>query len=275
MSPITGTIDPTPFLQKLGDPSHGLRAAAIRNDHTDQLNDAIFLASTGAIECSTETALVRPCEPIWDTNGYYRSLSISWPYRPLRKELREAYISLSGWEDPDLTYIFEQLWDEETRKAYDKTPLGSIFRDRHVIQEEMRLLVDIASEESEKQKRVVTVSELLEGSEPPLLPVGETTWSWGYYLLNSRKYDYTDLIEWQALLVPRLASNGLAFRFAIGYIGSSDEQFLIREHKGQTVFFLNENSTPTPDIAEASVSIFQSMTKGNDDINRNPQTLTS
>lgn len=273
--PIVGTIDPTPFLQKLGDPSHGLRAAAIRNDQTDQLNDAIFLASTGATECSTETALVRPCEPIWDTNGYYRSLSISWPYRPLRKELREAYISLSGWEDPDLTYVFEQLWDEETRKAYDKTPLGSIFRDRYVLQEEMKLLVDIASEESEKQKRVVTVSELLEGSEPQLLPMGESTWSWGYYLLNSRKYDYTDLIEWQALLVPRLASNGLAFRFAIGYIGSSDEQFLIREHKGQIVFFLNENSTPTPDIAEASVSIFQSMTKGNDDINRNPQTLTS
>jgi hypothetical protein len=199
-------------------------------------------------------------------NGYYRSLGIDWPWKPTKKELRQGYQAVGGPEDDRLTYYFKQLLDRDIRAEYDAMPLGSRYRDKYAIEKDMHRLSDLASKLSGETGEVVTVNDLIDEYEsandrrsPEPVNLSTLAWNWGFYSLKSRKWGTDDLVEWQRLLIDSFAKRGVEVVIALGYTGHSgknEQPFLIRHHDGREVFFLNENTTPTAELAETAVSMF-------------------
>lgn len=265
---FTGFLDATPFIDKLGDGSQGLRAAGVRYD-TDDLYDETdrpFVASSGPIQFSTSTTLARSPEVIWDNNRYYRDLGIGWPYRPAKGELKKAYQKVKGWKSDRITYCMKQLLNRKIRHEYDSMPLGELYRDDYVRAEEARNLKDVASEVSEEMGKTVTVQDLLNGAKlrretEKILESsdGSATWEWGYYLLQTRIYEYESLPNWQSYLITAFNNLGLKKSISLGYAGNTDEPFVVIEHEGRDIFFINENVIPTLEIAEAAASHFISL----------------
>jgi hypothetical protein len=259
--PITGELDISAILNKLGDPDHGLVPAKPINPGGED----VFRASWGETDMSTSLELALPQAIIWDVNGYYRSLGFGRPYRPTKKELRLAY-QRNGRDDRYLTYVMKQLVNKRIRKDYDESPLGSRFRDIYVIQEEHEKLIKVAQEMSEEECRLVTVKEVEERLGDPLkrdLPElnkevqYDYHWDWGYYLLRSRKPEVENLIEWQQLLARAFTEAGLVRTIAIGYIGNTKEEVVVQEFEGRTVIFLNESSIPNPGLAKRAVALYR------------------
>lgn len=257
------TIDATQFINRLGDPDTArmLRGEAPQkqeiNRDVPRDENRIFRATyRGPIDVSTCTDLAVINPPVWDVNRYYRSLGIEAPYRPTKKELRIAYQTVDGQSDERLTYYFKQLLDPDVRRAYDRMPLGSRYQDKYVIEEAVRKLSEKASEVSEATGKIVTATDLIDEyeRENPTKPKEITSkyvnWEWSFYLCNSRKYDVTDLAEWQHLLVNAFAERGIRWKISVGYIGNTKRPFVVRSHEGRVVFFLNENETPTPELAK-------------------------
>jgi hypothetical protein len=217
----------------------------------------IFRATyRGPLDISTCTDLAVIHRPVWDVNHYYRSLGIEAPYKPTKKELRIAYQAVNGQDDERLTYYFKQLLDPEIRKAYDWMPLGSRYQDKYVIEEGMRKLSEKASEVSQESGKMVTIEDLISDFErdsptrPKELDSKYLNWEWSFYLCNSRKYDIEALAEWQSLLVSAFAKRDIRWKISVGYIGNTKAPYVVRSHEGRVVFFLNENKTPTPELAK-------------------------
>lgn len=257
------TIDATEFINRLGDPESArrLRGEAPQrqevNRDVPKDENRIFRATyRGPLDVSTCTDLAVINPPIWDVNHYYRSLGIEAPYKPTKKELRLGYQAVDGPNDERLTYYFKQLLDPDVRKAYDRMPLGSRYQDKYVIEEGMRKLSEKAAEVSEDTGKMVTISDLIEDFEkgkptkPKELISKYIDWEWSYYLCNSRKYDVTALAEWQHLLVSAFAARGIKWKISVGYVGNTKKPVVVRSHEGRVVFFLNENETPTPELAQ-------------------------
>ena len=216
----------------------------------------IFRATyRGPLDVSTCTDLAVIHRPIWDVNKYYRSLGIESPYKPTKKELRLGYQSVNGQDSERLTYYFKQLLDPDIRKAYDWMPLGSRFQDKYVIEEGMRKLSKKASEVSGETGKMVTIEDLIEDFEkgrptkPKEIQSEYLNWEWSFYLCNSRKYNVEALAEWQQLLVSAFAERGVRWKISVGYIGNTKKPFVVRPHEGRVIFFLNENETPTMELA--------------------------
>jgi hypothetical protein len=259
--PITGEVDISQILANLGDRSHGLRPAA--PNLREEEREGIFRAAWGTVDMSTSVGLSVVPKFVWDVNGYYRSLDIDWPWTPTRKELREGYQRVNGQDDERLTYYFSQLLDKGVRAEYDSMPLGSRYRDRYVLEQDMHRLSDLARDLSEETGELVTATDLIEEHErerrPELaLPDDRSgyVWNWGYYALRSRKYYTTDLENWQALLIKAFAKESVEVVIAIGYTGNAGKEYEIQQHDGREVFFLNENTTPTQELADTAVSTF-------------------
>lgn len=258
-----GSIDATEFINRLGDPESArrLRGEAPQkqeiNRDVPKDENRIFRATyRGPLDASTCTDLAVVYRPVWDVNHYYRSLGIEAPYRPTKKELRLGYQSVDGPDDERLTYYFKQLLDPKIRQAYDWMPLGSRYQDKYVIEEGMRKLSEKASEVSQESGKMVTIEDLISDFEresptrPKELNSKYLDWEWSYYLCNSRKYDVSALAEWQHLLVSAFAARGVRWKISVGYIGNTNRPFVVRSHEGRVVFFLNENETPTPELAK-------------------------
>src|SRR5438067_12657373 len=131
--PVTGQVDISDIIGSLGDLYHGLKAADGPARNTDeQEEDQIYRATWGPVDISTQTCLERAWDLIWDVNGYYRALGVQWPFKDGRKDLRVAYHERGGPDDEYLTYVFKQLLQPKVRSDYDKSPLGSRFRDKYV-----------------------------------------------------------------------------------------------------------------------------------------------
>lgn len=266
--PFTGEVDISGILQTLGDPDHGLRPAKPLDSLESR--DEIFRATWGAVDMSTSMALSVIPKVVWDVNGYYRSLGITWPFTPTKKELREGYQAADGQSSERLTYNFKQLLDPSIRAEYDAMPLGSHYRDKYAVEEDVRKLSSLAKKLSEDEGRMVTIDELLdeaERSRPKLPPQPESdhrVWDWGFYALQSRKYDSEPLEEWQQYLTKAFSAAGLEEVISIGYIGKTEEPATIRHHDNRTVIFLNENTHPTPELAEAMTSEYK-LKKGKND----------
>jgi hypothetical protein len=256
------TIDATQFINRLGDPESArqLRGEAPQkqeiNRDVPKDENRIFRATyRGPLDASTCTDLAVISPPVWDVNFYYRSLGIEAPYKPTKKELRLAYQEVNGQDSERLTYHFKQLLDPDVRKAYDRMPLGSRYQDKYVIEEGMRKLSEKAAEVSDQTGRMVTVEDLIDDFEkgkptkPKELIPNYIDWEWSYYLCNSRKYDVTALAEWQQLLINAFAKRSVRWKISVGYVGNTKAPFVVRSHEGRVVFFLNENETPTPELA--------------------------
>lgn len=96
------------------------------------------------LHCTTSAALV-PADPpfAWDTNGWYQHLGIKFPYRVRRTRLAQHYLAVGGQCDARATWIFKQLLNPDVRRAYDLTPLGSVYENDPVVQ---RMLKDQAAQ---------------------------------------------------------------------------------------------------------------------------------
>jgi hypothetical protein len=268
--PIVGTVDLSSILGNLGDPEHGLKAAGPAQNTEKQVEDHIYQATWGPVDMSTGTGLERAWKQIWDVNGYYRALGIPWPFTAGKKALRLAYQQRDGHQDEYLTYVMKQLLTPKVRASYDSMPLGSTFKDKYVIQGHIRRLSKVAAKVSDQERRVVTIEELIDeedeiragrGKLPELNPLN-STWEWGYYLLQSRKSEYGELIRWQEYLTHAFAARGLVKVISIGYIGSTPKPFVIKKWQGKTIFFLNDEETPSLELAETAVSLIAPSTEG-------------
>lgn len=269
--PITGSIDVSDIIANLGDDSHGLRAGADRYVPEEE-DDQVFLASSGPVLMSSQTALAPVWKPIWDGNGYYRALGVQSPYRPRKGDLRRAYQRSQGWKSERLTYYMKQLLTPKVREEYDALPLGKRLRDKYVIAEEVAQLAQVAAEESVERGEVVTVDRLItehkmveRATRKPPQRSSEAGWIWGYYLLNSRKYDQDDLAAWQALLISVFSARSVVTRFSIGYSGITEQPFQVVSHDDTHIIFLHENHSPSLDDAEAAASTYITLTEGTTD----------
>jgi hypothetical protein len=268
--PFTGSVDLTEILDNLGDPHHGLKADPKPTlNPKEQKEDLIYQATLGPVDMSTQTALEGAWDLIWDVNGYYRALGVGWPFRARKIDLRVAYQERGGKDSEYLTYVLKQLLDPEVRAAYDKTPLGKRFRDKYLELEEERLAAKVAQELSETTGKLITKDDLVRDineerekdllKELPKLDPILNIWNWGYYLLKSRKNEYDNLIEWQRLLTKAFAAEGLVQFISIGYIGNTEEEFVIKQWNGKTIFFINEGTSPSLELAETAVSQNRSL----------------
>ncbi len=272
--PVTGEVDISGILANLGDPTHGLKAAKPLVPHESY----VYRASLDEIDMHSSVALAVVPTYVWDVNGYYRDLGIPWPYKPTKRQLQQAFLARDGHSSERLTYCMKQLLNKEIREEYDAMPLGSHYTDKYAIEDQMIVLTEEASKRSVVDGKLVTVEDLVQEYEERLGLNRETDdaiepepdlphhnrWEWGYYNLDSRQYNDEPLKRWQSLLVSELSSRGLEIVFSLGFVGGTEKKTDVREHDGRMVFFLQEHTNPTPELAETAVSQYCSL-KGTDD----------
>jgi hypothetical protein len=262
--PVIGQVDISDIIGSLGDPNHGLKAADGPARNAEQQDeDFIYRATWGPVDMSTQMAMEPAWDLIWDVNGYYRALGLTWPFDDDRKALRLAYQDRNGQDDEYLTYVIKQLLQPKVRKAYDKMPLGSRFRDKYVMEEEKRLLSKTAKELSEAEGKLITVDDLVnEINEDRAIrerierrkQLHNPTWEWGFYLLKTRKSEYENLISWQEFLTHAFHARGVVKVISIGYIGDSKQPFVVKTWSGKTIFFLSDEVSASLELAETAVS---------------------
>lgn len=255
--PFTGEVDISGILSRLGTKDHNLKPARPVQGMEDE--DGAYRAAYGELDMSMSTGLAVIPKIIWDVNGYYRSLGIERPYMPTRKMLRQGYQQAGGPDNERLTYYLKQLLDNQVRSEYDAMPLGSRYRDKYEIEQDMRRLSDVAKEMSEEEGRIVTVENLVDMYRPlpALEPLGVTDlWNWGFYALKSRKYNTEDLSEWQKMLTRSFTKFNVAPTISLGYIGGTPKEYVIVRHDERDVIFLNENTKPSQGLADAAASKF-------------------
>jgi hypothetical protein len=300
MGGIYRTLDATPFLANLGvDAAElGLRAArTVTLPNGQTVVDRITLAASGPSVWSTSTALV-PLRslPIWDVNYYYRELGIKAPYRNVsKKQLRDGYTARNGQSSERLTYCFKQLLDPQIRAKYDRMPLGKPMDDKYRWKLIEEAAAEWASRRSAETGEVHEAKEFLEevGMDPESIAAREAEieeamhsfktygWPYAYYLWRSRKFDDATLSEWQSMLISACSERDLSCQLSIGYVGASDQTWLIKEHDGNRVVFFNEDAVPDPlvaaEIADSLYPLFAPRTiptpiSGTDDVSHGQET---
>jgi hypothetical protein len=266
------TIDVSDVIAKLGDPSHGLRAARVVQTPTGGVPDMIFQAASGPTTFSTCTALASlEDQPIFDVNRYYRDLGIAWPYRPTRRDLQRAYNRCGGESAPNadrLAYCLSQLLDRETRLHYDTMPLGQPMGDQYTWNWVQLQAAQWASERNtalagqdaelataQDYLAMIGMADRLDQDDEDDVPESvqsfvSSVWPYGYYLLRSRRYDDSVLSEWQQLIIAACSKIGLRRQLALGYVGQTSESWTISSHNSELVIFLNENQAPSEPVAD-------------------------
>lgn len=217
---------------------------------------------------------------VWDVNGYYRDLGVS--YRATRKELRDAYIRLEGHKSKRLTYVLGQLLNPSIRAAYDATQPGSVFFDRYMaeyVQDQMfkdqvedfgRILT--FDERVEQEMMQVDLTQYMDKPFDPNQSIDKAItgehdrskrWRWGYYLWDTDNYDTERLREWQGLLIEALARREAVLKLSVGLVGGSMVEPMRVEAVGyRVVVFLGEAEQPLPQWAElAADRVVQTIAK--------------
>lgn len=247
-----------PSAPPVSEPEHGNRPPEI------------FRAAYGPETVSTSKALVpMTAVPIFDVNGYYRALGISWPFRPTKTELRKAYVRRHGSDSEYLTYCFHRLLDKDFRANYDARPMGKpvddIYRWLQVRREGARW----AAKETLRTGRahglkdfVGDIADRMATDQQPKQDMGPMEavegfmWSYGYYLWGSRHRDEAALSEWQRMLVDAMWERGLWAQLAVGYVGHLPAPAVRVRRNQTTIIFLRDTDFPTPDLADAVAETF-------------------
>lgn len=242
--------------------------------NTDIETEAIFQAAVGPTLVSTSTTLVpMKALPIWDVNGYYRAIGVSWPYRPTRKQMMEAYRDSDGGNNTYATYAFQRLRDDELRSKYDRRRLGEPMDDLFRWQDVRRMAADFAAQQSAQLGRAITIDDILgedlvsrmkaqveaerqvsekqserknkTEDEPEVKPEVEPerevsappfVWPYAYYLWNSRAFDDERLSRWQEMLVAACIRRGLSLQVAVGYLGRTRADAARVRHRQEGAF---------------------------------------
>lgn len=244
------------------------------NSYSEEVVSPVLRGREDWLEASTETALVRAPDVIWDANGYYRSHGMKFPYRDVTvKDLRRAHMELRGFEDDYLTYVLKQLRNPEIRRIYDATPLGLEYMDKFVQAKIKRIVLRKVAERQretgvqldpeEALRRAGFVVDSSAGQEPSSTPPEELSeggatvqipWRWAYYLWRSFCDDTDRLGRWQELLVEEFVRAGVKRRFTVGFMGQQPQKWVSGEVKGRLVVYLNENIEPTREMAATAVA---------------------
>ena len=228
------------------------------------------LAGNGPLECSTETALARLPEFIWDVNGYYRDLGFSWPFLGISiKQIREAYLERGGITSSRLTHIVKVMRNRARRWMYDNCWLGQRMVDEEVLAFERRRAFhetrrrraagellgdeDVLVERGIKAREDDTVSE----PEQELSGVSSTLqipWEWTYFQWRTTCDDTRRLARWQELLVGAYVRAGVKRRFCVGFMGRQPRKYATGVIGTVFVVFLNEDVEPSPALARRAVA---------------------
>jgi hypothetical protein len=290
-----GDIDIAEYLAKLPDKgkclTSGEAQVAYIEDRSVVANlDKPYLQGRlgGAVTCSTSVTLVVVPEVIWDANSYYRQLGFSFPYTNItRKQMRLNFFDRDGLDSRRLTYVLKQLLDRDTRRQYDRTPIGELFLDswvqdflkdkaireaqrRHAESGEPVEVDDVLAEwglkaqspgdvESEGEAEYgedadhpspKDTSDSPESSDPSpkVIP-----WDWAYYSWRTQRDDTERLARWQQLLVSAFAARKVHYRFAVGFLGKQPHRYVLGDVDGHEVFFLGEDEEPTEELAAVAV----------------------
>jgi hypothetical protein len=256
-------------------------AAALREIEQRKTRDGILVRNGfGPDTCSSSQELALAVEWSWDVCGYYRRLGLHWS--ATRKQIRDALMRLRatvGAGRADLIYAATQLLDEETRREYDRTPLGTWFlKDKDTEEAIKRAAQAAASAMAARGFPETTPDDVLgswglratprggsegEGRPGPgprsavAPPAGQTRWTvrWSWYAdLDSGARGYPeDLERWQLLLIRAFAARGMKVRFAIG-IGVA-ETFEIRPAPDPRILVvLLGRGEPTQEMADEAAA---------------------
>lgn len=261
-------LDVSSYLEQVG--------FAARPEPERELSEHPVRRGSGPVDFTTCTEIA-PSYSVWDTNGWYRALGFSWPYRGItRKALRLAYYGVDGQSSERLTYYVNRLLQPAVRAEYDATPLGEIFWGDKYVHQTIRTNASLeagrrnargerADQESvmdgwglytpSDEDEVPSTSDKSETSDPP-----PSVWAWqyGYYLWKSTMYDPDRLSRWQDLLVAAFARAGARRRISVGYMGRNPRRALRLDLGDRVVLFLHEDQEPTSQLAAAMAALNES-----------------
>lgn len=236
--------------------------------------DMPALSHSGPVEFSTCTDLAIQPTICHDVNGYYRELGVHW--KASRADLRKAYLAKDGPNDARLTFIFKQLLNKKIRRAYDMSPLGSLFMDKYVwawlksqmlgkrsargeridresdFEEEMRANGFVPTHDTPKAGVDASDESVDPDSEDPAESTPKPPpWQYAYYRWHTLVRDTERLARWQELLVSAFREKGIHTRLAVGYRGRMVLPWMVFPVGYRVVVFLNDEEQPTIAMARA------------------------
>jgi hypothetical protein len=268
------TLDVSDLLRGMPEVAQVLRPVKIQIDpDPENAVPGIFRASYQPVVASTSRDLMRLTDlPVWDVNGYYRGIGITWPFRPSKREMRRSYQRVGGPNDEFATYAFKRLLDPVFREHYDQRPLGEPVDDKYRWLQVKRHAAAWAAAESLRTGRLHTerdfigqdLSEKIERVEsgpkraaaPEWDPDVDLGWHFGYYLWGSRKRDERTLRLWQELLVEAMWNRRLRVHIAVGYVGHRPDHSVREHYDRHDIIFLHESQEPTRELAEMVAESF-------------------
>lgn len=181
---------------------------------------------------------------VWDVNGYYRALGVS--FRATRKQLMQAYNDRDGQSSRYLTYVLSQLLNPAVRRRYDAAAMHGIFMDRYVEETLKRRAQEIAHRVGVDPEEILDhwglKIEKPEGEEVELVDIpqesgeDETTqppaeepqsWPYAYYVWRlRRREDRPGNVEimrrWQEAVAAECQAQGVVTSFAVGLMRHSE-----------------------------------------------------
>lgn len=224
-----------------------------------------YLVGYGPADFSTSLALELYPSIIWDVNGYYRDLGVG--VKANKRQLKEAYQRLEGWNSRRLTMILNILLNPKRRLLYDLAPFDSMYVDAEVDEFLRRQAVEAAAEKrrngeeidpDEMQKKYESVSQSAEEMQDEAIrqmqrDAYSELGSWSFYLWRTENRDIRQLsrlAEWRGLLAKHLNERweGAPIRIGVGFF-AGDEDAAVAVVGLRAVVFLNEKTDPTDVVA--------------------------
>ena len=226
----------------------------------------------------------------WDTNGWYRSIGIPFPYTDASvADLSRSYIASGGQGDARATYCLKRLLHRATREEYDRQPLGTVFLDDELIQAQVR---EMARQEMLRRylagEAEVTAEQVMsdlgydfvpEETDPARAGVDtdssgrqdrrsqrlqdEAPWAYGYWMWRRTRWVgriieseiEQAMIDWQRLLVADAAAPAMILTIGIGVVGGSASTLAVRPDGQYPVVFLPQDGEPNASTAAEAVTL--------------------
>jgi len=265
----------------------GQQRSAVAELEQRETADVLLRSGFGPDAASSSQELALAVQWSWDVCGYYSRLGLTW--KATRGQIKEALQrlgALDGDGKADLVYAASQLLNDDTRRRYDRTPLGTWFLEDKDVEEMFKRAAQQAASAMAARGYSTTAEDILgdwgigvtprggpqgEGREgyaqppPPPPPPGpgpfsrsswQHEWSWWtdaeskYFLAYPpNRARLAQLERWQMMLVRAFARRGMAVRFAVGL--DSSETFSVRPTPDQrTLVALLGRGEPTQEMAE-------------------------
>lgn len=239
---------------------------------------------------STSRQVGPPRAPFaWDTNGWYRSIGIPFPYTDASvAALSRSYIATGGQANARATYCLKRLLHRQTRDDYDRQPLGTLFMDDEMVQARIRELARqemlrrrMAGEEGVTPERVMSEMgyDFLPEESDTASPFDTAStgrqdrrsqrlqdkapWGYGYWMWRRTRWVgrvvesdiERRMADWQILLVAEAAARGMTLTIGVGVVGGSASTLAVRPNGDHPVVFLPQDAEPNASTAAEAVTL--------------------